>query len=217
MRAGNYGLIAAEAGLLGICWSNTLPNMPAWGSSEARIGNNPLVLALPAEPHPVLLDMSMSLFSYGKLATYRRLGKPMPFDCGFDREGNSTRDPAKVLEIKLPLSMGYWKGAGLSIVLDLFASILSDGLSTQKIGELPLETSLSQVFIAVDPRGMLSEEALQAIVSETLAYVAGSKAMPGSPEIRYPGQRSFRERERQLREGIEVDDGVWQAIVRLPA
>ena len=32
MRGGTYGWQAADAGCIGICWSNTCPNMPAWGA-----------------------------------------------------------------------------------------------------------------------------------------------------------------------------------------
>ena len=31
MRGGSYGFQAADRGCIGICWSNTCPNMPAWG------------------------------------------------------------------------------------------------------------------------------------------------------------------------------------------
>ena len=31
MRAGNYGWQAVESGCIGICFTNTIPNMPAWG------------------------------------------------------------------------------------------------------------------------------------------------------------------------------------------
>ena len=40
MRGGTYGWLAAEKGCIGICWSNTAPNMPAWGAKDCRIGNN---------------------------------------------------------------------------------------------------------------------------------------------------------------------------------
>jgi 3-dehydro-L-gulonate 2-dehydrogenase len=41
MRGGSYGWQAAEAGLIGICWTNTMPNLPPWGASDPRVGNNP--------------------------------------------------------------------------------------------------------------------------------------------------------------------------------
>ena len=37
MRGGTYGWQAAEAGCIGICWTNTCPNMPAWGAAELEI------------------------------------------------------------------------------------------------------------------------------------------------------------------------------------
>src|SRR6185436_9505341 len=36
MRGGNYGWQAVEACVIGICWTNTMPNLPPWGASEPR-------------------------------------------------------------------------------------------------------------------------------------------------------------------------------------
>ena len=47
MRGGTYGWQAAEAGLFGICWTNTLANLPAWGTASPVLGNNPLVIGIP--------------------------------------------------------------------------------------------------------------------------------------------------------------------------
>src|SRR5215813_13777935 len=33
MRGGTYGWQAAEAGVIGLCWTNTLPNLPPWGDT----------------------------------------------------------------------------------------------------------------------------------------------------------------------------------------
>ena len=83
MRAGNYGLMAAEAGCIGILWTNTLPNMPPWGGQDPKLGNNPVVFAVPNGDEPVLLDIAMSMFAYGKLETYAREGRELPLDGGF--------------------------------------------------------------------------------------------------------------------------------------
>ena len=74
MRGGSYGWQAARAGAIGICWTNTLPNLPPWGASDPRLGNNPLVIAVPRARGHVVLDMAMSQFSYGALASYRARG-----------------------------------------------------------------------------------------------------------------------------------------------
>ena len=78
MRGGQYGLQAADAGCIGICWSNTMPNMPAWGGVDCRIGNNPFILAVPKEGGHLMMDGAMSQFSYGKLEATRLAGKKLP-------------------------------------------------------------------------------------------------------------------------------------------
>ena len=65
MRGGTYGWQAAKAGYVFIGWTNTIANMPAWGAKDAKLGNNPLVMALPYKNEAIVLDMAMSQYSYG--------------------------------------------------------------------------------------------------------------------------------------------------------
>src|SRR5215469_8099981 len=149
MRGGAYGWQAAEAGVIGICWTNTMPNLPPWGASDPRVGNNPLVIAVPRPHGPVVLDMAMSQFSYGALASYRERGELLPLAGGFDSQGQLTRDPAAIETSARPLPIGYWKGSGLALMLDLMAGVLSGGQFTHQIPADPQEeTRLSQVFMA---------------------------------------------------------------------
>ena len=91
MRGGTYGWQAAEAGFIGICWTNTLQNLPPWGATEPRLGNNPLVIAVPRASGHVVLDMAISQFSFGALESHRKRGELLPVDGGFDSRGNLTR------------------------------------------------------------------------------------------------------------------------------
>lgn len=47
--------------------------------------------------------------------------------------------------------MGYWKGSGISIALDLIATVLTNGNSVSRIGTFGDEVGLSQIMIAIDP------------------------------------------------------------------
>jgi 3-dehydro-L-gulonate 2-dehydrogenase len=86
MRGGSYGWQAAEKGYIGICWTNSIAVMPPWGAKECRIGTNPLIVAIPSTPI-TMVDMSMSMFSYGMLEVNRLAGRELPVDGGFDDEG----------------------------------------------------------------------------------------------------------------------------------
>ena len=85
MRGGSYGWQAADQGCIGICWSNTCPNMPAWGGMDRKIGNNPLIFAVPrSNGEHVVIDCAVSQFSYGKLEDCRLKGIQLPVPGGYD-------------------------------------------------------------------------------------------------------------------------------------
>lgn len=73
MRAGYYGWMATEKGYIFIYWTNTIPNLPLWNSTERQTGNNPIIFAVPKKEGPVVLDMALSLYSYCKLSHLHQL------------------------------------------------------------------------------------------------------------------------------------------------
>lgn len=216
MRPGNYGLMAVEAGCIGILWTNTVPNMPPWGGREARLGNNPVVFAIPnGEEPPVLLDIAVSMFSYGKLESYARAGRLLPVDGGFNEDQQLTRDPNEILKTHQALPIGYWKGSGLSLVLDLVASALSGGLTTDEVGREPAETRLSQVFVAIDLKRLPDADAFARRLRETLADLQTSKPVEEGHPAHYPGQNMIRLRAENMEQGIPVDESVWAKVCAL--
>jgi 3-dehydro-L-gulonate 2-dehydrogenase len=222
MRGGTYGWQAAEAGMVGMCWTNTLPNLPAWGGSKPVLGNNPLVIAVPrfssdgtflergAAEH-VVLDMAMSQFSYGTLAAYSQQGLLLPVDGGFDATGNLTRDAGAIEASMRPLPIGYWKGSGLSLVLDMMAAMLSGGLSVSQIPvDSLMESGLSQVFIAMNLSALQPTEESSEAADGILSFFAGDET-DGS-KVRYPGERVLQTRAENLANGIPVDEALWQQV-----
>lgn len=211
MRGGTYGWQAAEAGVIGICWTNTMPNLPPWGATDPRIGNNPLVIAVPRSGGHIVLDMALSQFSYGALASYRTRGEPLPVPGGFDSGGELTRDPAAIEASRRPLPIGFWKGSGLAIVLDMIAALLSGGRATHEVGATPeRETGLSQVFMAFDVASLAARGGTTPIVDAILAHLQAPAA--GGEHIRYPGERTLEARRLNMTEGVPVDPAIWTTL-----
>ena len=203
MRGGAYGWQAADAGLIGICWTNTMPNLPPWGAEDPRVGNNPLVIAVPRRDGHVVLDMAMSQFSMGALEAYRARGDALPVVGGYDERGELSRDPAAIEASRRLLPIGFWKGSGLALALDLVAAILSRGQATHEIPADPeLESGLSQVFIAIDPGG-----ADAGLADRVIAHLQG-----GAGDARYPGERTLETRTRNMREGVPVEPAIWREV-----
>ena len=216
MRAGNYGWQAAEAGMIGMCWTNTTALMPPWGSAQKKIGNNPLVLAVPRPGGHLVLDMAISQFSFGRLNTLLRAGRQTPVPGGYDATGQLTTDPATILQSERPLPIGYWKGAGMALMLDLAAAALSGGQATYQVAAAAdAEKTVSQVFLAFDVGRLGSLEATGQLADAVIADL--HQAQPLSPDspVLYPGERALQARHDSLCHGVPVHRDVWNEICRL--
>jgi 3-dehydro-L-gulonate 2-dehydrogenase len=215
MRGGSYGWKAAKAGYIFIGWTNTTPNMPAWGGKDPKLGNNPLVIAIPYGNEAIVLDMAMSQYSFGKMEEKQLSGERLPTPGGYDQSGRLTDDPGKILETWRSLPVGYWKGAALSMVLDMLAAILSGGLSTAEIGRKEEEYGVSQIFIVIDPGKLKNFSSLQTILNAAIDDLKTSSLMDENSPVRYPGERVLQIRKENLEYGIPVNPAIWDEICGL--
>ena len=215
MRAGYYGWKAAKAGFALIAWTNTNANMPAWGALDCHLGNNPIVLAVPYKNEAIVLDAAMSQFAYGTLDVYRLGGRELPLPGGYDEHGKLTTDPSAILKTERVLPMGYWKGSGMALLLDILATILSGGLSTKQITDRGSEHGLSQVFVAADILSLGNQHIIPKTIGEIIQDYRSSKPASEATEILYPGERVLRSRKENSEAGIPVDKSVWGEILTL--
>ena len=217
MRGGSYGWQAAEAGVFALCWTNTLPNLPPWGAQVPVLGNNPLVVAIPrADGAHVVLDMALSQFSQGALSAYAVRGERLPVPGGYDASGTLTVDAEEINASRRMLPIGYWKGSGLSLTLDLLAAMLSGGLATHQIPRDPMrESGVSQVFVAIDPGSFAARGDLDRIANGIIESLVAAVPVDPARPVRYPGQQTLVLREENLRLGVPVDPQTWARLLAL--
>lgn len=213
MRGGAYGLQAADSGCIGICFTNTIPNMPPWGGKDNRIGNNPFIISVPTKDGHVMLDMAVSQYSFGMIERMANEEKMLPVPGGYNSQGQLTNDPKQLWESKHVLPVGFWKGSGLSIMLDMLAAILSQGNSTYEIGKLPTETAISQIFIAFDIQRFGNSSYTEKLVEDTISYIKSSSSAEEGVEVYYPNERSIARRNENLVKGIPVDENYWNKVL----
>lgn len=211
MRGGTYAWQAAMAGFMFIGWTNTTAIMPAWGATDSKLGNNPLVLGLPYKEEAIVLDMAMSQYSYGAMELAVLRNERLSVHGGFDAQGQLTNDPAAVLTSRRPLPVGFWKGAGLSLLLDILAALLSGGLPVHEISKKETEHGLSQVFIAFDMMKLGEKSGITRLV-EGIINDYLSSAPEDKKQITYPGERVVRTRKENREKGIPVLAKVWKEI-----
>jgi 3-dehydro-L-gulonate 2-dehydrogenase len=216
MRGGTYGWMAAEAGLFAMCWSNTLANLPPWGAKTPALGNTPFVIAVPRSSGHVVVDLAMSQFSYGTLSAYAARGAPLPVPGGYDTNCELTTDAAAIEASQRALPIGYWKGSGLSLVLDMMAAMLSGGLATHQIPrDSTRESGISQMFLAIDPSSVATRDELNRVADGIVASLAAATPIDPARPVRYPGEETARVREENMRLGVPVEDVVWDMVNNL--
>ena len=216
MRGGTYGWQAAAAGMGFLGWTNTTPNMPPWGTVTSKLGNTPVIIAIPRGDAPVVLDAAMSQFSYGKMERAQLRGEQLPMPGGYDTAGRLTTDPGEILATQRPLPTGYWKGASLSFALDVLGAVLAGGQTTSDIGRQPDEFGLSQVFLVFDVHRAGGASAVSRVVSAVVDDLHTAVAAPDGGAARYPGEQVLKTRAENLARGIPVDVAVWDAILAMP-
>jgi 3-dehydro-L-gulonate 2-dehydrogenase len=215
MRAGTYGWQAARKGFVFISWTNTCPNMPAWGAKDPRLGNNPIVFAIPYKNEAIVLDFAMSQFSYGKMETFKNEGKQLPYPGGFNKKNELTTDPGEILESWRPLPLGYWKGASFSLMLDILATTLSGGISTHQIRSCASESKISQVFIAIHLKSLQNFPSIENTIDLIIKDLQKSKPEGETSIIRFPGENVAKIRDENQKEGIPVNREIWEKILGL--
>jgi 3-dehydro-L-gulonate 2-dehydrogenase len=102
------------------------------------------------------------------------------------------------------------------MVLDMVAATMAAGNATHRLVADPLrETGVSQVFVALNPAALGDGAKTAEIADEVVASVHGCQAAEAGVTVRYPGERTLRIREENRRLGLPVDQGVWEAILRM--
>jgi L-2-hydroxycarboxylate dehydrogenase (NAD+) len=206
---GYYVDLVAREEMVGLAFADCQPLVAPWGGVSKVLGTNPIAAAFPWRPHPIVVDMGTSAITYGDLMMAQRLGGRIPEGAAVDEQGRPTADAAAARQGAL-LPFGGHKGYALG----LMAQLLSGALTLA--GGLPVRPEdYGFLILAVRVDVMGSAEGYRAEVGKLVAAIRSSRPMQGFDEIRLPGERAYREREKRQREGIPVDENLWRELCEL--
>lgn len=146
----------AQAGLLGIGFTNAPASIAPSGGHKPVVGTNPFSIAAPGpdgEP-AVLIDQSASTIAKSEVMKHAREGKAIPVGWALDSDGNPTTDPNVGLKGSMAPSGGY-KGVGISLLVEMMAAAMTG--ATLGINASPFSGTAGgppktgQFFLAIDP------------------------------------------------------------------
>lgn len=191
----------AQAGLIGIGFTNASAVVSPPGGHAAVLGTNPMALAVPAKDGGVAFqfDQSTSAVALGKITMAASAGEKIPLGWAVDADGNPTEDPNAALKGSL-VSTGGYKGWGFGLMVEILAAAVTGSVNSLDVKGLKAAEGaphdLGQFYLLIDPTGYSGDA-----FYDRLARVAD--AVEAQPEARLPGAR------RKLPTEVSIDAALW--------
>lgn len=212
-----FGLMIAEAGMIGVVLTHVDPMVVPFGATEPYCGTNPICITAPgADGQSLCLDMATSITPWNSIANAGTEGMPIPEDWAVDEGGRATTNPAEVVGLH---PLGGYKGSGLGMMIDVLCAMLSGspyGPDIPKMyGDLTERRRLGGLVGAIDISRFVELGEFQQRVSQMIArWNVLRPAEPGG-RVLYPGEPELISRAKRMREGIPLGRGVWNELTAL--
>ena len=216
-----YPLMAVDAGMIGICYANSLPMMPPHGGTTPKVGNNPMAFAAPAgEEFPFVLDFANTI-AKEKIRQALAEGRAMPRDWALGRDGRPTTDPQEALLSGVLLPFGGYKAFGIGAAHEILTSVLCGGelFTGAGSGFTPADNPYrgSQFFQAIDIEWFMPLAEFRQRLDTMIRTIRDTPPAPGHDSVYVPGERGFREMPERTRRGIPVRPAVLDQLNALAA
>lgn len=146
----------AQAGLLGIGFTNAPASIAPSGGTKPVVGTNPFSIAAPGlDGDPaVLIDQSASTIARSEVMKHAREGQPIPVGWALDSEGSPTTDPNEGLKGSMAPSGGY-KGVNVALMVEIMAAAMTGAVlgihASPFSGTAGGPPKTGQFFIGIDP------------------------------------------------------------------
>lgn len=184
------------------------------GGLRAVFSPSPLAIGFPTDTGPVLVDVSTSITTNGLTNRLRKEGRRLPQHWLIDENGEPSDDPAVLHPPRrgtiLPLGgldAGH-KGFGLALLVEaLTAGLAGHGRADS---QEPLGAS---VFLQIlDPEAFSGGDAFRRQMDWVAQACLDNPPRNGFDRVRLPGQNGLARRERQLRDGVELEPSILPAL-----
>jgi L-2-hydroxycarboxylate dehydrogenase (NAD+) len=215
-------MMALEKDFIGGVISNSAPTMAPYGGRERIMGNNPLSYAFPTERFlPVVIDLSCSVVSAGKLILSHKEREKIPTGWAYDKDGQPTQDPFEGFQGGGSLApMGGHKGYALAMGFEILTAVLTGGKWSQNIKNLYEEDKTGiqgtcHTFMALDPEIFIGRVEFKRNMDSYIKSIKDSAKAKYSEEILIPGERGYRTESKYSKDGIPLSSTLVSELVTL--
>jgi len=197
----------AQAGMIGIGFTNASAVVSPPGGNKALLGTNPIAMSIPAKSGGIAfqLDQSTSAVALGKITMAASAGESIPLGWAVDADGNPTTDPKAALSGSL-VSTGGYKGFGFGLMAEVLAAAITGSVNSLDVKGLKLPDGaphdLGQFYFLVDPTAISGDGFWQRIdrLADEIATQDGTR-LPGT--------------QRNQASSVTISSDVWESTLKL--
>ena len=195
----------AQAGFLGLGFTNASPIVAPPGGKSRIIGTNPIAFSVPDGNGGVAMqfDQSTTTVALGKITMAKAAGKSIPEGWALDKDGKPTTNPEDAIQGTLVSSGGY-KGWGFGLMAEILVAGMTGGRISKNVAPLKAKEgephNLGQFYIVIDPA---SGASFYNRLEELTAIISAEEG------TRMPGQYTIPKAE------VDVPNDLWDLAISL--
>jgi len=202
----------AQAGLVGLAFTISPPAINAWGGTRAFYGTNPVAAVFPRrDADPVVVDLSLTEVTRGKIMVYAKEGRPIPLGWAVDKDGHPTTDANVALTGSLN-AIGGAKGAALALVVEVLCVALTGAafsFENDSYFEPGNQPRIGHAILAIDPAALAGSEAYFSRLEVMIRQMLRDEG------VRLPGARRQKLAAAAREQGVVVSDAQMAELLKL--
>lgn len=208
--------LAAQQGMIGIAYSNSVAKVVPHGGVEAVFGTNPFSFSAPRDSgKSLLLDMSTAAMSGGEVMRRVESGSTLPEGIAVHSDGSPLLNPAEIDRGAL-LAFGGYRGSGIALMIEILCSTLTGAMTSRDINSMFRADSgrghNGHFFMAISIAHFMPVVEFQTRLELLLTQVLSSGH---GNSIHIPGERRWLAYTTNLASGLPIDEVTVAALDRL--
>ena len=203
----------AQAGMVGLAFSTSPPAINAWGGKRAFYGTNPIAAIFPRrDAEPIVVDLSLTEVTRGKIMVYAKEGKPIPLGWAVDKDGNPTTDAKAALTGGSLNAIGSVKGAALALMVEVLCVALTGAafsFENDSYFEPGNKPRIGHAVLAIDPAALAGSDAYFLRLEVMISVMLRDEG------VRLPGMRRQKLAAAARAQGVQIADAQVSELLAL--
>jgi L-lactate dehydrogenase len=200
-----------------MCSDPSDAHVAPFGGITPVLTPNPIAAGIPAQPDPILIDISTSITTAAMCGRTKAAGQRLPGAWMLDAAGRVSDDPGTLETGGSILPIGGIDHGHKGFALSLLIEALTQGLSGHGRVDAPKEWGASVLVLAMEPSAFGPAAAFRRQVEAIGNACMAAAPIPGRDGVRLPGEQALARKRAAERRGLQLEPRIASRLTELAA